>query len=358
MRAVYATVERIQRASDVAATAYAADEILLALESASTSVDKLANLGDEIRPGFAPWVGTVTFDWPTTNNEDAYRFWLNNHRLHSVTSVTSGGDNVLASALPYPAYGPPYSALQIDTAGNDRFQIASTGSGQRALTIGGTWGVLGSDRSRSGWTLGASVSASATDLTLNAPIGIGSIVLIGSERVMVTARSWVDSGQATSALAANMASNALTVDSGSAFLAGEEIIVDSERMLIRDIVGDSLIVQRAVGGSTLAAHANGAAIYWSRSCTVSRGTLGTTAASHSSGDAISIYSAPAMVEQLTVAYAIEQRAQEQVGYARSLTHIRDSKQFGQHGNDMGAVGISALEARVIAAYGRIRHRAI
>jgi hypothetical protein len=148
------------------------------------------------------------------------------------------------------------------------------------------------------------------------------------------------------------------VTSGSAFFKGEEIIVDSERMLIRDIVGNVLTVARADGGSVLAEHANGAAVYWARSCTMTRGALGTTASAHTSGAAISLYSAPAIVEQLTVAYAIEQRAQEQAGYARTLTRIRDSRQFGQHGNETGSAGITSLEERVLAAYGRIRHRAI
>jgi hypothetical protein len=356
MRAVYATVERVMRASDVKASAYVQDEILEALESASDSVDRLVNLGDATRPAFAPWTGTISFDWPTVNNGEAYRFWLNQFRLHSLTSLVSGGENVYASALLWPGSGAPYSAIEIDTSTSDALEIGAEGTGQRSLVAGGIWGVVGGDRTRTAWTLGTTATSSTSTLTLNAPTGVGSIVLIGSERVMVTARSWVTSAQTASALTASAADSSITVATGSAFLAREEILIDSERMLIRDISGNVLTVQRAVGGSTLAAHSSGATVYWARSCDIDRGALGTTAASHSSGDAISIYFPPPMVEQLTVAYAIDQRSQENVGYASSLAHIRGERQ--STATDVGAVGIAALEARLLAAYGRIRHRAI
>jgi hypothetical protein len=120
------------------------------------------------------------------------------------------------------------------------------------------------------------------------------------------------------------------------------------------------VVQRASGGSTLAVHALGSSVLWARSCTVERAALGTTASAHADGDAIAIYSPPAIIEQLTIAYAIDRRAQEDVGYARSLAHIMDrgglaAKRAGQ---DVTALGIRALEERVLSAHGRLRHRAI
>lgn len=350
MRAVYATVERVMRASDIKASAYAQEEILDALTSSSDDVDKLVSQGDATRPAFAPWVGSITFDWPTQNNQDSYKFWLNQFRLHSLTSVTSGGDDVFSQALPWPASGPPYSAVEIDTTGSDSFDVGS-GTGQRSLAIGGTWGTLGEDRARSTWTLGANATSSADTLTINAPIGIGSIVLVGSERAIVTARAWAASGQTASALAANVGAQSITVATGSAFLAGEEIVIDAERMLIRDVVGNVLVVQRATSGSTLAAHTLGTAIYWARSCEVTRGALGTTAAAHTSGDAISIYRAPALAEQLTIAYALDRRGQESAGYARTIGQGDSVRQVRR-----GA--IADLEKQVISAYGRIRHLAV
>lgn len=350
MRAWYATVERVMQAADIKASAYASDAIGDALESASDAVDDLVNLGDATRPAFAPWTGTITFDWPAANNSNGYRFWLNQFRLHSLSAMVSGGDAVTSQALPWPASGPPYSAVELNTAGSDSLDFTS-GTGQRSLAITGTWGTLGADRTRSGWVLDASINASVTSATLFAPVGIGSIVLIGSERMFVTARSWVDSGQDASALTSAVNAQSITVADASEFLAGEEIMIDAERMLVRDISGNTLVVQRAASGSTLAAHANGAGIYWPRSCTVERGALGTTAAAHTAGDAISIYRPPALVEQLTIAYAIDRRAQESAGYARTIGQ-------GEGERQVSARGILDLEKRLTAAYGRIRHRAV
>lgn len=350
MRAPYTTVERVMRAADIKATAYVTNEIFDAILSASDAVDRLVNLGDEIRPGFAPWVGSLTFDWPTTNNRSAYRFELNQFRLHALTSLVSGGDSLTSAALPWPSTGPAYSAIEIDHSGSDSLDFVS-GIGQRSLAASGTWGTLGRSDARSTWTLGASVSSSASALTLNAPIGIGSIVEIGSERVIVTARSWVSSGQTASALTAAVNSQSITVSDGTAFLTGEEIIVDAERMLIREIVGNALNVQRAASGTTLAAHTLGATIYWARSCEVERGALGTTADSHTSGDALALYRPPALAEQLTIAYALDRRAQESSGYARTIGQ-------GESERQVSAAGIAKLEARLFAAYGRVRHLAI
>lgn len=351
MRAPYATVERVMNASSIKSTAFATDEILDAILSASDSVDRLVNLGDATRPAFAPWVGSITFDWPVMNNGNAYRFDLNQFRLHSLTSMVSGGNALTSSALPWPSYGPPFLSVEVDQAGSGSLDYTS-GVGQRSLTLSGTWGTLGQTTERSTWTLGASVSSSATSLTLNAPAGIGSIVSIGSERVIVSERSWGASGQTSAgALAAAVNAQSITVSDGSAFLAGEEIIIDAERMLIREVVGNVLNVGRAASGSTLAAHLAGAAIYWARTCEVERGALGTTAESHSSGAALGIYRAPALAEQLTIAYALDRRAQESAGYARTIGQ-------GEGERQVSARGIRDLEVRLFAAYGRIRHRAI
>lgn len=350
MRAWYTTVEKVMRAADIKASAYLTTEIGEAIASSSIAVDKLVNLGDEFRAAFAPWTGSIVFDWPGVNNGNAYRFWLNQFRLNSISSVVSAGDALTSIAYGWPSYGPPYSAIDIDHAGGDSLDFTS-GIGQRSLTIAGQWGVLGEDRSRSWWTLGASASESTTTWRIDAPIGIGSIVLVGSERAIVTARSWVDSGQNSSALTANVSGQSITVSDGSAFLAGEEILIEAERMLIQDVAGNTLIVKRASSGSVLAAHSNGVDIYWQRSCTVERGALGTTAAAHSDGAAVSIYSPPSLVEQLTIAYAIDRRAQESAGYARTIGQ-------GESERQVSARGIADLEKRVMAAYGRIRHRAV
>lgn len=342
-RAVYTTRERVMRATDVKASAYLADEIDAAIESASQAVDSLCKRGDEIRPGFAPWTGAITFDWPTLNNDNAYRFWLNNHTLLSVESATSAGVDVTADLLPWPEYGPPYSALDLDQ-GEGSIYSFNSGRGQRSLSITGVWGYSDAEKTSTAWTLGGTIGAGDTTITLNAPIGVGSIVRIGDERVQVLERFWTNSGQ-TGSLTASMAAQTLAVSDGSAFLAGEELIIDAERVLVREVAGNNVFVQRAVGGSALAVHTS-AVIYWARSCQVQRASLGTTAAAHTDAALLYLYTPPGLIEQLTVAYALEQRGQEVAGE-------QDNRKFS------GSTPVSDLERRVLSAYGRqLRHRAV
>lgn len=341
-RAVYATRERVMRAADIKASAYLADEIDAALQSASQAVDDLCKRGDAIRPGFAPWTGEIEFDWPIPNNDDPYRFYLNQHTLLEAESATSGGVDITDALIPWPEYGPPFTALEVDE-GSGSILSFTTGRGQRSLSITGVWGWADSERTSTAWTLAGSIDADDESAVLNAPIGVGSIVRLGAERMFVTGRSWANSGQ-TGSLTKNSAAQTLAVADGSAFLAGEELLIDAERVLVRDVAGNNLIVQRGVSGSTLAEH-TGAAIYWSRSCTVERGVLGTTAAAHSDGATIAIFKPPALIEQLTVAYALDQSAQESSNYARTIGS-------GESERNASGQGIRALEARVLSSYGR------
>ena len=348
-RAVYATRERVMRAADIRATAYVSSEIDSALQSASQAVDDLCKRGDAIRPGFAPWEGSITFDWPKPNNDDPYRFYLNQHTLLTADGAVSGGVDISSALLPWPEYGPPYTALDVDQ-GSGQLLTFVEGVGQRSLTITGTWGYTDAEKTLSTWTLSTSINASATAATLNAPFGVGSIVRIGDERMFVTERAWATSSQ-TGSLTKSAAAQTLAVADGSVFLAGEELLIDAERVLIRDIASNNLIVQRAQSGSALAEHTT-ATIYWSRSCTVERGVLGTTAATHNSGAQVYLFTPPALVEQLTVAYALNTREQESSAYARTI---------GSGDNERAASGrgISDLEKQVLATYGRqLRHRAV
>lgn len=341
-RVWYATRGRVMRAADVNASAYLSDEIDAAIESASLAVDKLTRRGDETRPGFAPWVGTIEFDWPIENNDQAYSFWLNQNALLTPESATSGGVDISADVLPWPAYGPPYTRLDINKASSSILSFLD-GSGQRSLSVTGEWGMTNAEKTRSTWTLAGSINESVTTAVLNAPADVGSLVRIGSERMIVTDKSWADSGQ-TGSIIASQTAGSLAVADGTAFRAGEELILDAERMLIREITGNVLNVRRAVSGSLLAAHTT-APIYWSRTCEVERGALGTTAAAHAAGDAVALHDVPGLIEQLTVAYALDQRQQEMAAYVRSVGQ-------GEGQRNASGAGIEELEERVLSAYGR------
>lgn len=339
------------RAADVKATAYLASEIDEAIASGARAIDRLCHRGDATRPGFAPWLGALTFDWPALNNDYGYRFYLNQNSLYSLTTLVSGGTTITSSAKLRPETGPPYSKLDVDRGTGDIYSQGSAAAGQDSLAITGLWlGCALNERAVFTWQLSGAINSSIDQITLDAPLGIGNIVRIDAERMIVADRTWVYSGQ-TGSLTSARDSQVLAVADGDAFIAGEEILVDAERMLVREIAGDNLIVQRAISGSTLAAHTTGA-IFWSRSFTVTRGALGTTAASHLDNAQIYIYQPPAPVEQLNIAYALEQRAQESSAYARTVGS-------GDAERQAGGGGIKALEERVYHAYGRkLRHRAV
>lgn len=349
-RAWYATRGRVMRAADVKASAFLSSEIDSAIESASDAVDSLCRRGDAIRPGFAPWVGTIEFDWPLSpNNDDPYRFWLNQHSLLVAEAAVSGGIDVTSALLPWPEYGPPFRALDIDQASGQLLTFTS-GNGQRSFAVTGEWGETNAERTSPAWTLAGSIDNVTQTVTFSAPVDVGNLVRIGNERMQVIEKAWADSGQ-TGSLVSSMAAQTLAVVDGNAFFAGEELILDAERVLIRDVTGNNLIVQRAVSGSTLAAH-TGSVIYWARTCTVERGALGTTAATHSGGDAVALHDVPKLIEQLTVAYALDQRQQEVSAYARTVGQ-------GEGQRNASGAGIADLEKRVKAAFGRqLRHRAV
>ena len=85
-------------------------------------------------------------------------------------------------------------------------------------------------------------------------------------------------------------------------------------------------------------------------------TLGTVAAAHTSGAAVALFDPPSLVEQLTVAYTLDQREQESSAYARTIGSASSRRNADQQ---LAGSGIPDLEKRVLAAYGRqLRHRAV
>lgn len=343
-RVWYATREEVMRAADIKAAAYQSAEIDRALDSASLAVDSLCHRGDATHSGFAPWTGVRLFDWPDSpNNSGSYRFWLNQHALLSATAVTSGAVAITANVLLEPASsGPPYSSLNVDRGSASVLGIGP-GSGQRSLSITGVWGYTLAERTLTNWTLTTTVNASISTVVMAAPLGVGSVIRLDTERMVVTDRAWATSAQ-TGSLTSSQVAQTLAVADGTQFLAGEELLLDAERVLVQDISGNNLIVKRAVAGTVLAAHTT-ATIYWSRSFTVDRGALGTTAASHTAAAAVYVWQPPALVKQLTIAYALDQRLQETTAYAR--TAGQGDGEFA-----VGGRGIRDLEDRVRFAHGR------
>lgn len=314
---VYATREDIKAALDVKATARATRAIDRALASGSRAVDGLC------RRRFYPMVATRSWDWPNAQRARPWRLWLDENELISVTEVTTGGTVVPAESvfLEPNAYGPPYNQVQLDTASATSGWIGGD-THQRTITITGLYGYRNDETPLGTTTIsidGAATTVTA-DATTSADTGIGSVLRIGTERLLVTGRTQVATGQTLGADVDGQAkSTVIPVQNGGAFAVDETVLLDGEQLLIVDIAGNSLVVRRAWDGSTIAPHTTGTALYAPRALTVTRGALGTTAAAHPSGSAVHRWDPPALVHQTTLAEAINTLLQEQAGWFRTAS---------------------------------------
>lgn len=337
----YTTRETVKASLDIKRTARSNAQVDKAIEAASRSVEGL------LHRRFYPELDTRYFDWPGETYSRAWRLWLDEHEVVSISSLVAGG--VTIDSTDYflePVNNPPYDRVEIDLASDAFFEVGDTH--QRDIAVTGVFaGCPVVDLSAG--TLAAVISStSETSVTVSdsSVFGVGNILKAEDERMLVTGKTMIDSAQNTGGnLTASQADVTVSVSDGSAFNIDEVILVESERMLIVEIAGNSLTVIRAWDGSVLASHSSGADIYWPRQLTVTRGALGTTAATHSNGTAISRYEAPGTVEELCIAYAINNLLQRQAGYARVAGE-------GDNAREYTGRGIRALEADAIRRYGR------
>jgi hypothetical protein len=348
----YTTRETVLRATDASDSVRGAAQVDRAIAASSRSLDRLVS-----RPvgTFAPWVGTRFFDWPHGSQPYGDQILFGSLPLHSATSLTSGGVAIVAADyLLRPDTGPPYEWVEIDAASDASLTGGDTWQGN--VSMAGTWGILGFDTAAGTITAAVSTTTASTlpsSGSLAAAIGVGAILLIGGERVMVTARTAVTSGQVTGgALAAARTGGAVAVSDGFGFTIGEMLLIGAERVVIEEIAGNTLYVQRAAYGSILAAHDAGTTIYTYRSLTVARGQLGTTATTHDSGATVSLYSPRSDIEQAVIALTLLQLAQEQSGYARGAAG-------GTAQRPTLGVGVADVVDRVVRAYRpKLRHTAV
>ena len=180
-------------------------------------------------------------------------------------------------------------------------------------------------------------------------IGVGQIIKVDSERMLVTAKTMIDTGvniDAADSLTASAADVSITMSTTtSAPVVDEVILIDSERMLVVDVAGSVLTVKRAWDGSVLAAHAAAADIYASRRLTVIRGALGTTAATHADTTAIVKHVVPGLVSELCLAHALTTMGQRLSGYARTVG-------TGDNQRESSGRGLKQIRDDAYTAYGR------
>lgn len=344
---VYATREDVMRALDSKPTARNARQIDRALQSASRDVDALCHRR------FYPEHATRYFDWPDSQYRPSWRLWLDDSELISLTSITSGGTAIATSdvLLEPNRSGPPFNRVEINIGTNAAWGGGSTH--QRDITITGLFGYR-LDETTVGTLTAAVATTTATTATVtgaaSAELGIGSVLRIDSERMLVTNRTMTDTGQNVDGAGLTAQQNNVTVavTDGTAFAVDEVLLIESERMLIVDIAGNNLTVQRAWDGSVLAAHTAGVDIYAARTLTVTRGALGTTAATHPSGAAVVRWDPPGLVRDLTIAEAMNRITNEQAGYART----RRTGESKSNDQALTARDLPALREQAYNAHGR------
>lgn len=343
----YCTREAVEDALESGGNRRSARRIDSALEDASRWIDRFLN---RHRGAFLPITETRYFNWPQGDYSYAHRLWLGDSTLTAApTAVTSGGvaldvaDDLYAEPT---ASGPPYDYLELNIGSASTFTTSTTHQHQIAVT--GTWGYRAETRPTGALAEALDDSETAVDVSDSSLVGVGSVLIAGSERMVVTDKAWLATGQTviTSALTASPSNQTILVTDGTAIHVDEKILIESERMRVLDVAGNTITVQRAIDGSTLATHATTTTIYAPRTLTVRRGALGSAATSHSSSDALTTHVIEGPIAQLALAEAIEDVLQGAAGYAR------DVKQPSGGASTALGVGIDGIRNRVRCAYRR------
>jgi hypothetical protein len=345
----YTTREEVKAELDVRETARSNTRVDRAIEAACETVEGC------LHRVFYPELDTRYFDWPGPQYARPWRLWLDANELISVTSLTSGGVTIAASDyfLEPNAYGPPYDRIEVDLDSSAAFGGGDTH--QRDITVTGLFGYK-NDETALGATAEAlddSETGVDVDGATSAAVGVGSLLRVDTERLIVTGRTQLDTGQNLGGnLTASNSNVTVSVASGAAFAVDEVILIDSEKMRIDDIAGNTLTVTRPWDGTTLAAHTAGADIYAPRTLTVQRAACGTTAASHLTAATVYRWNPPAAVRQLALAEALNDLLQGRSGYARTAG-------TGESEREMTGRGLEALRKRVYVSHGRkARTRAV
>ncbi|MEV7389624.1 hypothetical protein [Streptomyces sp. NPDC091215] len=343
----YCTREQVMRALDVKGTARSNAQIDRAIRSARDDVD------GQMHRVFYPTDATKRFDWPNFQYAYPWRLWLDQWELAAVpTAVTSGGVQIPLSACNFEPVnsGPPYNYLELRRDQPYSFGVGSTP--QRDIAITGTWAGCAPDTDPAGQLTAAISTTTATTVivTDGSLVGVGDLLIVDSERMLVTDRASNDTGQTlvSGATTANPGDNALSIPDGTQVHVDEVIQLDSERMLIYDITGNTATVKRAWDGTVLATHSAGVHVYAFRTLTVRRGMLGTTAATHASATACAIHRVPGLIKDLAVAEAENRLLQEISGYARSTPSSSGNSKQTQASLD----ALNDLRDRAYTAHGR------
>jgi hypothetical protein len=342
---VYCTREDVKAALDSKETARNNGQIDRAIEASAPAVEGLTHRR------FYPWSGTRYLDWPNDQSAPPWRLWLDSNEVISVATLVCGGTTIASTDyLPRRMDRmdePPYTHIEIDLESSAAFAAGATH--QRAVAITGVFGHSADEAAAGALAEALDASETAVDVTNSALIGVGQIIKVDSERMIVSDKAMLDTAvniDAGDSLAASAADVSITMSTTTgAPVEGETILIDSERMLVVDVAGSVLTVRRAWDGSVLATHAAGSDIYAPRTLTVIRGALGTTAATHDTATAIRKHIWPPLVRSLSIAETVNTLLQEGSGYARTVGS-------GDNVREASGRGLRDLREDVYTAYGR------
>jgi len=299
----YATVEQLQAATDFKSTAYETERLRRLTGAASRLIEK------RLHRHFYPLTETRTYTDPpiyVLRRVTSSGFWLEADLL-TLTSVTADSTaQTVADVELYPsAYGPPYSWIGV------------TGSD---IDVVGVWG-FSNDTTTAGATAEAlDATETGVDVTDSSVVGLGDLIIVDSERMLVTAKAMLDTGVdfSSGGTTAVSSDNAITMD-GAGINVGEVILADAERMLVVEYVAatDVATVKRAYDGTVLATHTT-PSVYAPRTLTVERGAAGSTAATHLTAAAVTRNLPPGPVTDLCIAETLTTFEQEMSGYGRTV----------------------------------------
>lgn len=347
----YATREMVQRSLDLKDTWRSNDQIDRAIETSSRTIDS------QLHRVFYPRDTTYSWDWPNRQFVSPWELRLEQWDLLVLTQLISGGVVIpLAQVIPRPTNrlpGRPYTKIELDRSSTATFAAGPTP--QNAIAITGTWGYT-ADTDPAGILAAQIATTSVTTMTVSdgSLLGVGDLAVIQSERLLITARATVTTGQTNlaGATTASAADSAVTVTDGTQVHAGEVLLLDQEQLLVADVTGNVLTVKRAWSGSTLAVHSAATALYAYRVLTVARGQLGTTAATHSQSTAVTRHRPPPLIRDLGIAEAENQLLQETSGYSRTVG-------AGDTAMPASGAGLADKWDEAVQAHGRkARQRAI
>lgn len=341
---VLCTREDVQGALDIKGTARAAAQVDGVLAAATVATES------QLNRRFTPWTGTRYFDWPTRQDGAGWVLWLEDSEVISLSALTAGGVAIAPANynLEPSRLGPPYDRIELNIGTATAFSTGNTP--QRNIAATGVFGYNLDTAPAGALAEALDDTETAVDVTDASGMGVGDLLLCGTERMLVTDRTWLTTGQTVQTpLTASAANTTVAVTTGSAYAPGEVLLLDSEQMLVTDVAGNNLAVKRAWNGSVLATH-SGSTIYASRTLTVVRGAAGTTAASHLTAAALTRHAVPPLVRALAIAESLTLLLGQGSGYARPAgagAAVRP-----QPGS------IEDVRYQAFGAYGRIRIGAV